>query len=166
MKSDPLFQRLREAAWRRKLTSAEEAELRSLLARDPQAQADWQAERRLTETLAELPPAPVPGNFTARVLGAVERENRRGSARPGWALFQWLLRWLPRTAAAILVLGVGLLVYEHDVSSRRTARRAQDLVIVSELPPVASPDLLENFDAVQAMGQTASADNELIQLLQ
>ncbi len=74
MSNDPTYNRLRELSWRRKLTGAEEAELRAWLAAHPDAQADWEAEAGLNAALGRLPDAPVPSNFTARVLQAVERE--------------------------------------------------------------------------------------------
>lgn len=169
MKNNPGFERFRQARWRRKLTAAEEVELRSFLAEHPEAQADWEAESRLAELLDGLPAPPLPSNFTARVLQAVERENLAGSRaeRDGWSLFHWRLRWLPRVAAVALVAGVGLLAWEHELSSKRAAKaRAEDLVFVSEVSAVATPELLENFDAIQNLGETASADEDLIRLLQ
>ncbi len=167
MKSSPDFEQFRETGWRRPLTPAEEARLQSWLAAHPEAGADWQAETALNEGLSRLPDAPVPSNFTSRVLGAVERDAATAarSESRGWAFFQWPLRWLPRAAAAVLVAGLGLLLYQHELTSKRAAR-AESLVTVTELPGMASPDILENFDAIHAMSQTASADEDLIQLLQ
>ena len=82
--SDSLYDKLRETGWRRKLTASEEAELRAWLAAHPESRADWQVEAVLNESLGRLPDAPVPSNFTARVLQAVQRESvssrRRGLA--------------------------------------------------------------------------------------
>ena len=165
--SAPGFEEFREAGWRRPLTPAEEAQLQSWLAAHPQSRADWQAESALNEALARLPDAAVPSNFTARVLSAVEREGAATSRTGGrrWPLFHWRLRWLPGTAAAALAVALGLLLYQHELTSKRTAR-AESLVTVSKLPGMVSPDILENFDAIQAMSQTASADEDLIRLLQ
>jgi len=166
MKSIPGLEQLGEASWRRKLTPEEEAQLQSLLATHPEAQADWRAEAVLNEALEHLSPAPVPSNFTARVLDAVERESRRSRrTRPrGWALFHWRLRWLPRVAIVTLVLGGGLLTYkQHEIRHREAM--AESVVKVSELRSVVTPDVLENFDAIQAMSQNASADEDLIRLL-
>src|ERR1035441_868191 len=74
MTDDPNYNRLLELSWRRKLTDAEEAQLRALLESRPEAQADWDAEATLNAVLGRLPDAPVPSNFTARVLQTVERE--------------------------------------------------------------------------------------------
>lgn len=167
MKSAPGFEQFREKGWRQPLTAAEEAQVQSWLEAHPEARGDWHTDTALTEALARLPDASVPSNFTARVLSAVERDLKATARaeRHGWSLFHWRLRWLPRAAAGILVLGAGLLIYQHDVMSRRAAR-AESLLTVTELPGMGSPDILENFDAIHAMGQTASADEDLIQLLQ
>ncbi|HEY5910491.1 MAG TPA: hypothetical protein VJA21_07780 [Verrucomicrobiae bacterium] len=167
MKTDPVLERLREASWRRKLTPAEEAQLQSLLAAHADARADWAAEAALNGALNRLPAAPVPSNFTARVLDAVERETRTPAKTRhfGWSWLNRPLRWLPRTAFVVLVVGVGSIAYHHDVIEKRKAR-AQSLLTVSELPAMASPEILEDFDAIQAMGQAPAADQELLSLLQ
>ncbi len=167
MKSTPGLIELLEASWRRKLTQAEQAELESLLRTHSEAREEWRAEAALNEALNGLPGAPVPSNFTARVLAAAERESRAGEeARgQGWGIFQWRFRWLPRAAAVILVVGLGAMTWQHDLKEKRTAR-ANSLARFSELSAVASPEVLENFDAIQAMAHTPSADEDLIRLLQ
>src|SRR5438132_499646 len=97
--NDPLHHTWRQLSWRRKLTPAEEAELRRWLEANPSAQADWESEAALTDTLGRLPDVPVASNFTARVLQAVEREDstaRNPSQSPSswWRRF----RWAPRAA--------------------------------------------------------------------
>ena len=112
MTNDPIYNRLRELSWRRELTAAEEAELRAWLAAHPEAQADWEAEAGLNEALRQLPDAPVPSNFTARVLQAVEREaalrERRRGAR--WRVWHGRGAGCPglRFAAALARAGVGV----------------------------------------------------------
>ena len=59
MTNDPLYHRLRELSWRRKLTDSEEAELRAWLAAHPEAQAGWEVEAELNQALGRLPDAPV-----------------------------------------------------------------------------------------------------------
>ena len=66
--------------------------MRAWLAAHPEAQADWEAEAGLSEALGQLPDAPVPSNFTARVLQSVERESaaeRRRRSRK-WQLWPQL----------------------------------------------------------------------------
>src|SRR5215208_6972895 len=109
MATDPLYNRLLELSWRRKLTEAEEAELRSWRAAHPEVQNDWELESSLTEGLAHLPEVPVGSNFTARVLGQLEQE-RLAARRPSHSWMARLMRigWLPQTAVAAILLGVGL----------------------------------------------------------
>jgi hypothetical protein len=152
---------LREKSWRRKLTPAEAAELQAWLSEHPEARADWEAELHLTEGMSLLPDVPVPSNFTARVLQAVERESAAGARRGPFR--KWSLRsYLPRAAAAAVVLGVGLITYhQHTIVERRT-ELAQSVKIVSTLPP----EVLQNFDTIQKMGPGAGPDRELLALMQ
>src|SRR5438067_2362092 len=103
MTNDPGFRKWREISWRRKLTPAEEAELRAWLAVHPEARAEWEAEIALTNTLVRsLPDVPVASNFTARVLQAVDRETAAREPRlPGWQPWK---RWLPRVALGALAV--------------------------------------------------------------
>src|SRR5579862_8049976 len=102
------FNELREQSWRRKLTAAEESALRAWMVEHPDAETDMEAEVRLTEILGRLPDVPVPSNFTARVLQAVECEAR-ADARPRVSRWNWFLRsLLPKVAAAALVVCVGV----------------------------------------------------------
>jgi hypothetical protein len=90
MKNQP--DSLNESLWRRKLSEAERAGLH--------AQPELELEATLTRVLTEIPDAPVPSNFTARVLDAVElveQAERRKARSPGWTL-NWRLAW-PRVAA-------------------------------------------------------------------
>ncbi len=167
MKNEPLFEQLREASWRRNLTPAEEAQLRQFLASHPEAQPEWDAEAALNESLKRLPAAPVPSNFTARVLDALgEDAMAEGRAeRHSWLRWQFRLRWLPRAAVATLIVGLGLVTYRHEQLETRKAR-AESLVAVERVKVLANPELLENFEAIQAMSQAPAADDELINLLQ
>jgi anti-sigma factor RsiW len=165
MKEDSSYQRLREACWRGKLTPAQEAELRAWLAAHPEARTDWQAEEALTESLARLPHVPVPSNFTARVLRAARAAGPSDLRRsPGLSGFwRWRLRWLPRAAVTAVVLCAGLLSYQHIQGVRRGEIR-QSLITLSEVPSLADPEVLQDFDAIQALSQTPAADEELLQL--
>jgi len=119
-------------------------------------------QNELRELLSRLPDAPVPSNFTARVLQAVELEEAR-RARRGNFLFNWRV-FLPRAAvAAVAVLSAGLAFQRHEVNAHRTAL-ARDVALVAEAQPLPSEDALKNFDAIQRMGQPR-ADEELLALL-
>ena len=146
----------RESLWRRKLSGDERAGLR--------AQPELELEARLTEALRKIPDAPVPSNFTARVLDAVERDETRALPVRIWAL-NWRRLW-PRVAAAAAVLifaGVG--IQRHETSARRIAL-AKNVARVAVAQPVPSADALENLDVIQRMSQPAKADTELLAALQ
>jgi negative regulator of sigma E activity len=145
-----------EALWRRKLSEAGRNALR--------AQPELELEARLTAALGQIPDAPVPSNFTARVLTALELEAARTERSHGWTL-HWRLLW-PRVAvvAAVLIFaGVGLQRHETN-SHRRALVKNVAMVTVAQPPP--SVDALENLDAIQRMSQPARADGELLAALQ
>ena len=158
MKDEPLQNPLRELVWRRKLTDAERAGLGA----QPEVQADLEIESRLSEALARLPDAPVPSNFTARVLQAVERE----SVRPRAINWSWTWRVLvPRVAvAAVVIAFTGLGIHRYELNAHR-AVFARNVVLVAEAQPLPSVDALKNFNAIQRMSQPR-ADDELLMLLQ
>jgi negative regulator of sigma E activity len=161
MKNDAYLSKLRESGWRRKLTDAEQAELRAYLAAHPEARADWEMDSALNAALARLPDAPVPSNFTARVLQAVELETARPS---GWS-WNWHVL-VPRLAtAAAVVVFTGLAVHHHAINSQRIAL-VKSVALATGGQPVPSPDALENFDAIRRMSQPQHADDELLALMQ
>lgn len=163
MNPDPIYQRLRETGWRRPLTPAEQAELRAWLAAHPEQQADAQADAVLSRALANLPDAPVPSNFTARVLQAIERESpgaeptNRRAAVPWWRVF------IPRLAVATVVIGVGIVIYRHNQNLKQAelAGTAKALVTVAAAVPQADLTVFEDFEAIRRMGQ---ADEGLLAL--
>ena len=141
---------LRETLWRRKLSTAERAALRG--------QPELEAEAKLTEALTKISDTPVPSNFTARVLAAIELEEKQAArSRQGW---NWRSLF-PRIAVATAVLVfIGVSVQRYETNSHRVAL-AQTLVQVAsaQSPGV---DALENLDAIQGMSQSAHADNNLL----
>jgi|SRR5437588_11763100 len=164
MTNDPLYHQLLEQSWRRKLTDAEEAELRAWLAAHPEAQPDWDAEAGLSEALGALPNVPVATNFTARVLQSVERRTATDlrPARPRWRLWP---RWLPRVAFAAILLGAGFVSY-HAAQGARREKLVRSVEVVSQVSSLPSPQILENFDAIRALPPTPPADVQLLTLLQ
>lgn len=152
---------LNEKSWR-KLTPAEAAELQAWLSKHPESEADWETELRLTEAIKQLPDVPVPSNFTARVLQAIERESAVRSQHRG--PFRWwsLRLLLPRGAAAAVVLGAGLLAYHEHTLTERRAELAQSVKMV----PALSPEILQNFDTIRKMGPATGPDRELIALME
>jgi anti-sigma factor RsiW len=165
MTNDPIYDHLRELSWRRKLTAAEEAELRAWLAARPEAQPDWDTEASLNAALGRLPDVPVPSNFTARVLQAVEREAavelRQGE--PKWQFWR-RLRWLPKVAFATIVLAAGLVSY-HQLQAARFAEYAHSVAAVSDVSSLPSPEILKDFDAIRVSNPTTLPDEQLLAVL-
>lgn len=165
--NDPLYHKLLEAGWRRKLTAEEAAELRAWLSAHPERQADWQAETGLNEALGRLPDAPMPTNFTARVLSRVHAREREtvDSGSRGF-LWKWTWRSLaPRTAFALVLLGLGVFSYEWNQGTQR-AKLARNVAAVSDVAAMPNPELLQDFEVIRRLGQTPPADEELLALLQ
>ena len=157
MNNDPVNQRLRELAWRRKLTEAELAQWR---AAQPEAAADAEAEAALSDALAALPNAPIPSNFTARVLQELEREGQRPAARRrDWS---WVWRVLvPRAALASVVVGASLFAYHRHQFADRLALGAS-IATVTGVGSLPSPQILEDFDVIQKLDTTPPADRDLV----
>jgi hypothetical protein len=157
MKNQP--DSLNESLWRRKLSDAERAGLH--------AQPELELEAALTRALEKIPDAPVPSNFTARVLDAVERAERaetRNDHSPGWTL-NW--RWLwPRVAAvAAVLIFIGVAAQRYEANSHRI-KLAENVARLAAAQPLPSVDVLENLDAIQRMSQSGHADGELLAALQ
>jgi anti-sigma factor RsiW len=166
MTNDPIYNQLRELSWRRTLSAAEEAELRMWLVTHPEAQADWEAETGLNAALGRLPDMPVPSNFTARVLQAVEREAAAELRRSRGNWLTWLrLRWLPKAAFAAIVVGAGLLSY-HQVQAAHRKKLVESVAAVSAVASLPSLDILKDFDAIQASNPTPAPDEQLLTVLQ
>ena len=162
MNHDPLYHRLCELGWRRKLTGAEEAELRAYLAAHPDVQADWDAEAVLGDVLNRIPDAPLPSNFTSRVIHAVERDQTGLDPEPrrGWS---WRV-FLPRLAVAVGVACLGLFASQRYAGIQR-ARLARNVAAVLSVQPPPSPQLLADFDAIRRLNRTPPPDEELLALL-
>jgi len=144
-----------ESLWRRTLSEAESAALR--------AQPGLELEARLTQALAKIPGAPVPSNFTARVMADIERAEKQ-KARPQISALNWRLLW-PRVAvAAAVLIFAGVSLQRYEIHAQRTAL-VKNLAVAARAP---SPgvDALENLDAIQRMSQSSHADNELLAALQ
>ena len=154
MENNPSNQR--ESLWRRKPSDAERAELR--------AQPDLELEARLTAALTKLPETPMPSNFTARVLDAIEREAAREERSVPWVL-NWRALW-PRVAmAAAVLIFAGVSIQRYEVHSQRVSL-AKNVATVAAAQPLPSVDTLENLDAIQRMSQSGHADGELLALMQ
>ena len=159
--NNPDYQRLREQAWRRKLTLAELADLR---AARPESAVEMELEAALSDALERLPEAPVPSNFTTRVLQGIEREVIPSA--PGARDWSWIWRvFAPRAAVAMLVIGSGVFaIHQHQVQQR--AGMVESLKTVAAVQSLPSSQALQDFDVIQKLDSNPAADKELIALLQ
>ena len=145
-----------ESLWRRKLSETEHADLRT--------QPELELEARLTDALTRISNAPVPSNFTARVLDAIELEEMQ-AARSRSRAWNWRLLW-PRVAvAAAVLIFAGVSVQRYEANSHRFIL-AKNVAQVAASQPQPSMDALENLDAIQRMSQSAHADGDLLAALQ
>ena len=144
---------LRESLWRRPPAAGELS-----------APPGLEVEARLTDALAKISDVPVSSNFTARVLAAIELEEKQAARPRGWTL-SWRL-FFPRVAvaAAALVL-VGVMVQRYETSSHRQ-EIARSVAMVAGAKSLPSVDALENLDAIQRMSESAHADGELLAMMQ
>jgi|SRR6185312_8639604 len=157
------YKTLLEKRWRQALTADEEASVRAWLAQHPESRADWDLETQLSEALDKLPNVPVPSNFTARVLQAIEREaaapKRPANATP------WFVRvLLPRAAVAALILTFCLVEY-HNHSAADRADLVQGVKVVSGVASLPSPQILQDFDTIRQLPASTGPDAELIALM-
>jgi len=167
MAIDPLEDPLREVSWRRKATTAEEAQVQSWLAKHPEAQAEWERDVALSEALNRLPDPPLSSNFTSRVVQAAEREQARlgRTAGPGRRAWRLWTRWLPGAAGVLFALALGIISYERLCETRRV-EMVRSVATLSEVASLPTPQALEDFDAIHAMSQKPTADEDLLKLLQ
>jgi anti-sigma factor RsiW len=167
--NDDLYNDLLEASWHRKLTADEEAQLRGWLAGHPDRQPEWEEELALNQQLDRLPNAPLASNFTAQVLGKLDlelqREGREAKAGRG-GVTSWWRGLVPRFAAVLLA---GLLAGTAIVQYREHQRSemVQDVMHMTPVASVLSPDVLQNFDAIHQLSHVpAISEAELLAALQ
>jgi len=162
--NDP-FNNLREASWKRKLTPAEEAELRNWLAVHPEARDEWEADAALNRVLDHLPEVAVSSNFTARVLKAVELESA-AAARTTQPKSKWFWRsFLPKAALASVFVVMSVMSYREALAEKRQ-RLAKSVATVSQVASLPGPDILKDFEAIQQLSRSPAPDLELLALLQ
>jgi len=163
MKPDPVHQKIREIAWRRRLTPAEQAEWQAWLAAHPEAQAEAELDAALDAALTHQADAPVSSNFTARVMQTIEAEARR-EARPIAPARNWCHKLMPRLALAAVVLCVGTLAYrQHLVGNQKDLTGAAKEIAGAQ--SLSSATVSEDFDVIRSLTPpTAVADEKLLAL--
>jgi anti-sigma factor RsiW len=156
----------REAGWRPHPSPADEARLRAWLAAHPEDRAEALVEEALNRALGRLPDAPMPGNFTARVLQAAQLAAAQAARAPRPPWLGWRLRfpWLPKSAVVVILVGASVLSY-HQVLAFQRAQLARSLVAISDVASLPSPQILTNFEVIRVIERTPPPDVELLQLL-
>jgi len=165
MNPDPVYERLRELSWRRPLTAAEQAQLQTWLRAHPEAQPEVEVELALAQALGSLPAAPVPSNFTARVWQAIERADGPPARATGWRPVGWWRGLFPRVAVATVVIGAGLLVYQHYEAGQQVALM-KSFLAVTESTSLADPKVIEDFEVICQLRPPILADKELLELME
>jgi hypothetical protein len=155
------YQALVEVGWRRALTSEEQARIDLWLAARPQSQGALESDAALTQLLQKLPDAPVASNFTAQVLRALEREAAAElrKSTPLARFKRWLLHPATRLAWAMLLVGTVWLGYhQHQENVREEVTRG--FAVLAKVAALSDPTVLQDFDAIQRLGQTAPGEDE------
>jgi hypothetical protein len=162
------YNQLQQAQWKRKLTVEEEARLNAALAKQPGVQADWEEERMVAELLRQLPDAPVPSNFAAQVLLAVNRgdNTERSSGRGRW--WEWAGSLRPACWPALTGLMVCLSLFSYrEYRSVERNKLARSVATVSSAAALPSIELLQDFEAIHRLSHVSTpVDTELLAALQ
>lgn len=168
MNDDPLPS-LRDLLLRRDLTPNEVRLAQEWIRQHPESAAAWQDDVRLARHLRRLPPAPVPSNFTARVLAEIERPpqaRRASSAGPWWQRWRVASPWpwlVPGTALLAVILAVGSWQSHVRKAREEQVRDFAALRALTELPPAT----LADFEVIQRFGAaTSPVDFELLAALE
>ena len=159
--SESEYDELRAASWRRRLSPAEEVRVQTYLAAHPQAQADWELEAGLNCRIAQLPDAPVPSNFTARVLQALDRQPAPVTLNPTplARLWQWFRLPAPRIAWALLLATAAGFAYHHHRANARN-EMAKALSVLAQVTALSDPAVLQDFEAIECLGRAAPSDDD------
>lgn len=157
--NQPEYDQLLQTALERELKAEELAQLDGFLAQNQAERFEFEA---VDQLLAKLPDVTVSSNFTHRVMDAARREVQPTPAL-GLSWWQRLLapqhRIMRLGSAAAVVLLVSVLSYQFHLSQDR-AKMAESLQTVATIAEMA-PELLADFDAIDAIDQSGPIDEEL-----
>ena len=167
MNQDTLEQKLRETAWRRPLTAAEQAQLDAWLATHPESAAEWKAEAALNAALAKLPEKTAPSNLTARVLAEIGREDLTTAGARKTNGLGWLgsVGWVPRAAVVVVLLGLGAFAYRHHRQELARMDAASNIAAATTATPLPDAEVLENFEEIFLMPPFPNADEALLAMM-
>ena len=157
--NQPEYDQLLQTALERELKAEELAQLDGFLAQNQAERFEFEA---VDQLLTKLPDVTVSSNFTHRVMDAARREVQPAPTL-GLSWWQRLLapqhRIMRLVSAAAVVLLVTVLSYQSHLSQDR-AEMAESLQTVATIAEMA-PELLADFDAIDAIDQSDPIDEEL-----
>jgi anti-sigma factor RsiW len=165
MSENQNHEEIRELTWRGHLSPGQRQELEAWLTAHPEEKESLALDARLTESLQRLRDARISSNFTARVLEQARLEQaaaQRDAQRKSF-VFRW--RWLIRTATAVVLVGAAGVTWKQDQNARAAEEIARSVTLVSEFPSLPNPEVLRDFEAIQALSRNPPADMELLALL-
>ena len=158
--NQPMLEKLFQTANKRDLNEAELTQMEDWLASNPVERAELEA---VDQLLNELPDEPVASNFTTRVLQEIRSAEDNSPAR---VTASWWKIITPRfssiniaaTAVAMVIL-IGGVVYQSHLNKNRVevAASLQAVATFAEMFPV----VLNDFDAIEVIGQADPIDEEL-----
>ncbi|MDB6031556.1 MAG: hypothetical protein JWM16_1894 [Verrucomicrobiales bacterium] len=163
------YKQLQEISWKRKLSAEEEVSIQAYLLTQPEAQADWDDDQALTYVLERLPNAPLPSNFTAQVMLALDletaAEERKTPQTRGWRW--WLHQFLPKAALGLLTISLGVLgvtQYQNHLRQEMLQKTVQFSHVAGFLPEA---EMWQDFEAIRRLNATAPpvSDDELLAAL-
>tara|TARA_A100001037_G_C15068525_1_gene598258 strand:+ start:248 stop:811 length:564 start_codon:yes stop_codon:yes gene_type:complete len=162
-KHDTMYGTLLQIALERELTAEELEQFDGLLAQNQSELAEFEA---VDQLLAKLPDVTVSSNFTARVLDEAQRQDRTAPAvdqalgQAWWKrLFAPQYRSIQLASVAAVTLLIGVFGYQKHLDQDR-AEMAESLQTVATITEMA-PELLTDFDAIDAIDQSDPIDEEL-----
>jgi len=164
------FEKLLEIQALRDLKDGEKAQLDEWLREHPEDRGIWDEECALSRAIGDLPDEPVASNFTAQVWDRIESDNREVERIREQVSFKEMLlgSWLkvPRLAwFCAFAITIGVLFGELQRHDR--AKVAESLVPVAELAQVPSVEALQDFEAINSLGEPmVSGDVELLAVLE
>lgn len=111
--------------------------------------AAWRGYEGAWKAFLSAPEVEPSSNFTARVMGQIDREERERATRPWFPLIPW--RWLaPATAAVTLfVATTGIwTTYQRDAEQAVSQELAANLPVVQHLELLSDFDVISNLDRI------------------
>ena len=171
-KNDPKTNDLEELisrALRGKLSAEEQVRFEQRLQQDGGLRQRFEEEKALERLLDQVPPLPVPSNFTALVLRAV-REDQRKAVKSGPRSW-WRFSFARVAAGLAVVVAAGFFAiqqYREAELEQMTRSVSAFAEVTSAINSEKTPSiaLLQDFDAIQKLPQDGELDLELLANLQ